>query len=118
MVLNHINVQVPHKLPRILGDIQMYPWFAKKGMVENVFNRNTHKKKWQPTKIGTELGLFPGEERIGVIWSIPAQQFLLDNLPGIVQDIASGDAYLSATRFKITDSFYREIRFIRTPVGF
>lgn len=49
-----------------------------------------------PTRAGEELGvqLETWKRDKPPLWSVSAQRFILDNLNGIVEDLASGEAYL------------------------
>lgn len=92
-LLKHIHSQLPENLPQKLSSNAVSDWLVWKGILEPCIIRKSLKR--EPTQAGEQLGLQSNQwETNGkVLYPIPVQQFILDNLNGIVQDLASGDAY-------------------------
>lgn len=90
-LLWQINSQLPSNLSRKPYNRQVFLWLVRKGLVERTLSGN----KWVywPTPEGEEKGIVWDESNRNLQWSFAGQQFLVDNLEAIVQDLASGEAY-------------------------
>lgn len=90
-LLRQINSQLPSNLSRKPYNRQVFLWLVRKGLVERTLSGN----KWVywPTPEGEEKGIVWDESNRNLQWSFAGQQFLVDNLEAIVQDLASGEAY-------------------------
>lgn len=89
-LLKHINSQLPPDLPRKLNVHYVFNWLAWKGLTETFYEGSSRKSA--PTKEGIQLGLTMEDRRV-IHWTTQAQQFFLDNLDGVVHDVASGEAF-------------------------
>lgn len=92
-MLNQINSQLPEDLPKKVVPTELSNWLVWKGLLVPAIVRKAPVRL--PTRAGEELGIQSTKHKKNgkILWSIPAQQFILDNLNGIVQDLASGEAY-------------------------
>lgn len=88
-IVKQINSRLPKDLPRHFNGQRVNLWMMRNGFLEYCYN-NT-KRYFCPTWKGKEIGLVL--EKKYIYWTTAAQQFLLDHLETIAQDMASGDAY-------------------------
>lgn len=92
-MLKQINSQLPEDLPKKIVPAELSNWLVWKGLLAPAIVRKSLVRL--PTRAGAELGIQSTKHKKNgkILWSVPAQQFILDNLNGIVQDLASGEAY-------------------------
>lgn len=92
-LVKQINSQLPEDLPKKIAPNELSYWLVWKGFLETAVSGQYPYRI--PTQVGESLGIKSILDRNSGknLWSIPAQQFILDNLNGIVQDLASGEAY-------------------------
>lgn len=88
-MLRQLHGLLPPDLPRRINLQQLSSWMVRKGLMEEVFLGRDFTRR--PTWEGQQLGISSGKS--SAAWSPEAQQFILDNLEAMAQDMASGDAY-------------------------
>ena len=102
----YILEQLPENLPRKPCTTQYYCWMCRNGLMEKI--TFSTQRSWKPTKAGEQLGILPGNQSLTSQLTPPAQQYILDNLGRIVQDLGSGEAYWKK-RFVMTETIRKQI---------
>ncbi|MBD5084844.1 MAG: hypothetical protein HDT33_07225 [Clostridiales bacterium] len=115
-MVKQINSCLPGDLPRVLSAAKLGVWLVKNGLMETILIGKS--KRRYPTEAGEKIGIRcdPNRDR-SVLWTAPAQRFLCDNLDGIVQDLASGEAYRWGPREPVlTEELRSKLRPVSKPI--